>query len=212
MRDPLFFALAALVAGVFVFMAMQPFVERPPRGPLSCGGCVTPEDKTISGEDLHRFMPGNFDGIAIIKTQDTGETVLRISRLAEEVYDNPLSGPHIDIDSDLEYGFEARTIEVVIEARSVGEFGASRFEADYMAKADEESGWRSADPSGKPFDLTAGFQPYTFQYDTPRRGANLGYDYFGIRPLAPDKRRVMEVRSIRFHAITPKTADATPPG
>lgn len=205
MRDTLFFPLAAVVAGAFIVTALQPFVERPPSGPVSCGNCGNKEDKTISGAELHRFLPGNYDGIAVMVSPEGGPPVLRITRLADQIYEDPRSGAHIVLAEDLEYAFESREIEILIEARAVTDFGATQFEADYFAKAEGESGW-------KPFNLTRDFQTYSFKFNAPPRGDTEGYDYLGIRPVAPDKRRVMEVRSVRIHAVGPKTAAPANPG
>lgn len=199
MRDRYFFPLAAVVAGAFILTALQPFVPRPPRGPLSCGGCANVEDVTAAGPELHRFVPGNYDGIAIVETPEG--RILRITGLAEQTYEDPRSGPHIVIAEDLEFAFESRPIEIVIEARAADAAGASNFEAYYYAKPEGESGWRI-------FPLTTAFEEYKFTFNVPARGAVTGYDYLGIRPVVPEKRRVMEVRSIRIHAIGPKTAPA----
>jgi hypothetical protein len=92
---------------------------------------------------------------------------------------------------------ERREIEVIVEARSSGAFAADQFQVDYMAKPGEESGWKT-------FDLTSRFATYSLRYKTPPRGDVSGYDYIGVRPVAPDKRQTMEVRSVRIHALGPK--------
>jgi hypothetical protein len=204
MSDRLFFPMALLIAAAFVFVALDPFAERPPTGPLSGGG-RNAEDVLAAGEELHRFLPGETGGLTF-EPGSAGEGVLlRINRLAEQTYDDPRSGPHLVLAEDLEYAFENREVEVAIEARAAGEFGASQFEAAYMARAGEESGWRT-------FPLTAEFAPYTFVWSVPPRGDSEGYDFIGIRPVAPDKRRSMEVRSIRIRTVgvkgeTPPAAD-----
>ncbi len=197
MRDRYFFPLAAVVAGAFVLTALQPFVPRPPRGPLSCGGCANIEDVTAAGKELHRFVPGNYDGVSIVETPEG--PILRITRLAEETYEDPRSGPHIILAEDLEFAFESRPIEIIIEARAAPDAGADQFEANYFAKSEGESGWQT-------LDLTTEWKTYSFTFETPAYGGTLGYDYLGIRPVVPEKRRVMDVRSIRIHAIGPKTA------
>ena len=201
MRDFMFFPLAAVLAGVFVTMALQPWAERVPSGPVSCGECADPEDRTVDGKDLHRFVPGNYNGLKIVTPPEGGPPVLRITRNAEETYENPQSGPNIVIDSDLEYAFENRPIEVIITARSAGDFPAEKFEANYYARAEDngQSGWKA-------FDLTPEFKPYSFTFETPRYGGVTGYDMLGIRPVAPDKHRVMEVKSVRIHPVGPKKA------
>jgi len=199
MRDRYFFPLAAAVAAAFIFTAMQPFAHRPPRGPLSCGGCANGEDVTVAGDQLYRFVPGNFDGLAIFNPPEGGPPLLRITRLADEVYEDPRSGPHIAIAEDLEFAFESRPIEVIIEARSSGDFAATEFEANYFAKPEGESGWQK-------FVLGREFGLHSFTFNAPPRGDVEGYDYLGIRPVAPDKRRVMEVRSVRIRAAGAKVA------
>lgn len=194
MRDRFFFPLAAILAGAFVLTALQPFVERPPRGPLSAGG-RNAEDVTAAGAELHRFLPGNFDGIEIVDTPE--DPILRITRFADEAYEDPRSGPHIVLAEDLEYAFESRPVEIVIEARAATDAGASQFEANYFAKSEGESGWQK-------FNLTPAWQPYSFAFEVPARVQSEGNDYIGIRPVVPEKRRVMEVRSVRVHAIGPK--------
>ena len=197
MRDHVFFPLAAVLAGAFVLMAMQPWADRPPSGPASCGQCPNPEDKTIAGEELHRFVPGTFNGLQILKPEDGSPPILRITRLESEQYDNPQSGPHVTLAEDLEFAFEGRPIEVIVTARSVGDFAADKFEVDYYAKADGESGWRE-------FPLTREFADYAFTWSTPPRGGVTGYDFLAIRPVAPDKRRTMEVKSVRIRGAGPK--------
>lgn len=201
MSDRMFFSLAALVAGTFVFVALAPYADRPPRGPVSGGG-RNAEDVTVRGEELHRMLPGNFGGLTIETPGGKGDPIVRISRLAEQAYDDPRQGPHIVLAEDLEYAFESRRIEVTIEARSVGEFAASQFEADYLAKVGSESDWQV-------FDLTRDFQPYSFQWKVPSRGLTEGYDYVGVRPVAPDKRRTMEVKSIRVRTLSAKDKPGT---
>jgi hypothetical protein len=196
MQDRYFFPLAAVVAGAFIFTAIQPFADRPPSGPLSAGG-RNAEDVTAQGDELHRFVPGNYNGLQIV--DEPGGKILRITRLATETYEDPRSGPHIVLAEDLEFAFESRPIEVVIEARAADDAGASQFEADYYARAEGESGWRR-------FDLTHEFRSYSFTFDVPSYVGSEGNDYLGIRPVVPDKKRVMEIRSVRFHAVGPKKA------
>jgi hypothetical protein len=199
MRDYMFFPLAGILAGAFVMMALQPWAERVPSGPVSCGRCANPEDRTVEGKELHRFLPGKYNGLKIVTPEGGGAPILRITRSAEEQYQSPESGPHVVIDSDLELVFEDRPIEVIITARSVGDIPADRFEANYFAKSDAEgeSGWIG-------FVLTREFKDYAFTFQAPNRGGVMGYDVLGIRPVAPDKRRTMEVKAVRIHTAGPK--------
>jgi hypothetical protein len=199
MQDRFFFSLSAVVAATFVVIALQPWAERPPSGPVSGGG-RNAEDITIAGEELHRFVPGDFDAIAILTPPEGGDPVLRITLMDDETFDAPRSGPHVVLDSDVEYAFESRPVRVEMVARASGDFGARQFEANYYARPEGESGW-------KPFDLTPEWRTYTFDYEVPKIMDGAGYDYIGIRPVAPEKRSVMELRSLRIHATGPKKID-----
>lgn len=196
MRDRLFFPLAFIVASAFIFMALNPFADRVPSGPMSAGG-GNPEDVTVKDEQLYRFQPGASSSVEIIKPSDDTPMLVRITRQAADDYQDPRSGPHLVLAEDIEYGMENRTIQIDIEARSAGDFAASKFEANYLVKPEFESGWKA-------FDLTHEFQTYSFTYDTPPIGESFGNDFLGIRPVAPDKQRTMEVRSVRIHGVTQK--------
>ena len=197
MRDHLFFPVSAILAAAFVFVGLDPYAERLPSGPVSGGGRDA-QDVTVSGDELNRFIVGETGGATLDLMRPTsGESFLRIDRQASD-YSDPRLGPHLMLAEDLEYALESRPIEVVIEARSVGDFAASQFEANYFAKVDGETGWRT-------FDLTREFQPFVLTFHTPRRGREEGYDYLGIRPVTPDKHRVMDVRSVRVRSTAPKS-------
>ena len=196
MRDRLFFPLAFVLASSFILMALQPFAVRVPTGPMSAGA-GNAEDVTAKDADLHRFQPGNYESLQIIPASGDMPILLRLTRSATDDSQDPRSGPHLILAEDVEYGMEHRQIQIDIEARAAGDFAASKFEANYLAKAENETGWQA-------FDLTTEFQTYTFTFETPPRGEALGYDYVGIRPVAPDKHRTMEVRSVRVHGITAK--------
>jgi hypothetical protein len=196
MRDFVFFPLSGLLAAAIVFAAIDPLAERLPSGPLSGGG-RNAEDVTVSGDELNRFIVGKTTGVSLdlVRSGD-GDAILRIDRKMSE-YRDPRLGPHLVLAEDLEYALESRPIEIVIEARSIGDFAASQFEANYFAKIEGESGWRT-------FNLTREFQPYMLTFHTPKRGQVEGYDYIGVRPVTPDKHRVMELRSVRARATGPK--------
>jgi hypothetical protein len=195
MSDKLFFPLAFLLAAAFVLIAVNPLATRPPTGPVS-GGNRNAEDITVAGQELHRFLPGKLGRIEV-SAPGSAASIVQISRLANQDYDNPVSGPHLVLAEDVEFVLERREIEVIVEARSSGAFAADQFQVDYMAKPGEESGWKT-------FDLTHEFKFYSLRYKTPPYGNVMSYDYLGVRPVAPDKHRTMEVRSVRIHALGPK--------
>lgn len=199
MRDFLFFPLAAALASTFIFVAVDPLASRLPTGPVSGGG-RNAEDVIVQGEELNRFVSGRMAGMNMdVVTPADGKTFLRIDRYSSAQYSDPRFGPHLILAEDVEYAMESRPIEVVIYARWAGDFSASQFEANYFAKTEGESGWHR-------FTLTHEFQPYTFTFYTPRRGRDAGYDYVGIRPVSPEKHRVMDVRSVEIRTMGNKGA------
>ena len=201
MRDVFFLPVAAMLASAFIYVALDPYAERLPSGPVSAGGRDA-SDVTVRDTELHRFILGTQRGTTIdLIRPEGGQAFLRIDRQAGEDYEDPRIGPHLMLAEDLEYALESRPIEIVIEARSVGDFPASEFEANYFAKIEGESGWQT-------FPLTREFAPYTLTFHTPRRGREEGYDYIGIRPVAPDKHRVMDVRSVQIKVAGQRS---TPP-
>lgn len=201
MRDILFFPVAAALASTFIFVALDPYAERLPTGVVSGGGRDA-QDLTVKDTELNRFTVGNIKGMGIqLIRPDGGLPFLRIDRQASADYDDPRLGPHLVLAEDMEVALESRPIEVIIEARSVGETPASAFEANYFAKVEGESGWRQ-------FPLTREFQTYTLSYFTPRRGREEGYDFIGVRPVAPDGLSEMDVRSVRIRSAGDK---GTPP-
>jgi hypothetical protein len=204
MRDVLFFPVAAVLASAFIFVALDPLSERLPTGPVSAGGRDA-NDLTIQENELHRFILGQQSGTTFnLVRPEGGQPFLRIDRQAGQDYEDPRLGPHLMLAEDLEFALESRPIEVVIEARSVGDFAASQFEANYFAKVEGESGWQT-------FTLTREFAPYTLTFHTPRRGREEGYDFIGIRPVSPDKHRVMDVRSVQIRVAGNRAAPPTRP-
>ena len=197
------FPVSASVAAAFRSVELERLAERLPSGPVS-GGAGNALDVTIAGAELNRFIVGETRGATLdLMRPEGGEPLLRIDRAVAD-YADPRLGTHLTLAEDLEYALESRPIEVVIEARSVGDFAASQFEANYFAKLDGQSGWRQ-------FDLTREFQPYTLTFHTPRRGREEGYDYLGIRPVTPDKHRVMDIRSVRIRSTAEKSEPPNSP-
>jgi hypothetical protein len=190
MSDKLFYPAAALLAGLLVFLAIDPLASRPPRGPVSGGGRDA-TDITVAGEELHRFLPGKIGGIVILPATDDSPITLRLQRMANQLYDDPRDGPHLVIAEDVEVALAGKPMEISFEARALGGIAAEQFEANYWATTGSESGWKA-------FSLSTQFQTYSFTWTPPEQAGVLGYDYLGVRPVSPEKRRSMEIRSIRI--------------
>jgi hypothetical protein len=116
MRDHLFFPASAILAAALVFVALDPYAERLPSGPVSGGGRDA-QDVSIAGDELNRFIVGESGGATLDLIQpEGGAAFLRIDRQAGD-YGDPRLGPHLTLAEDLEYALESRPIEVVVEER-----------------------------------------------------------------------------------------------
>ena len=186
--DFAFYPLAVLLAGLMIFLALAPYEDRKPSGPMSgAGGDVS--HLIVSGDDLYRFVAGEAGTIGL---EEIGETVLlRITLRAGEIYDLVSYGPNLPLESDLERQYAGKRIKVTVRARYAGDFPAEFFEANYSTGRTENSGWRR-------FELGPAFQDYSFVYAPPAADAQFGQDYLGVRPVAPEKRRTIEVSRIEF--------------
>lgn len=191
MSDYIFFPITFIVGALCVYIAMQPFAERLPTGPVS-GGSDGAMNIVVDGSDLYRFRTGGPGGIDVLQ-DEAGEPILRVMRRAGETYDDPRMGAHLILAQDVEFAFQSNAVQVEIVARSGQEYGARAFEANYFAKPGAESGWRS-------YELTNEFKTYVLNWRPPRYSGVNGYDYLGVRPEILGKRRAVEIRSIRLSA------------
>ena len=188
--DKAFFPLVALLFLGMITIALEPFVQRKPSGPMSGAGADR-MNLTINGDNLYRFRAGSVGEIELEDADDG--TVLIIDLEAREAYDTPRYGPHLQLDSDLELHYAGRLMEILIEARAASEWGASQMQANYSTGSNGESGWVT-------LPLSTSFETYSFQYQVPDNNGSQEYDYLAIRPVVPDKRRAIEIRSITLKA------------
>ncbi len=194
LSDRWFYALSALLAGGLIFLALEPFTDHKPSGPMSAAGADA-LNLTIDGDNLYRFQAGKVGEIAL--NEETDGVMLRISLEAREAYDTPLYGPHLPLDADIERNYEGRPARITITARSNDQFQASAFEANYTTGSKGESGRIS-------FKLSRDWQDYSFEFDVPRADSGLGNDFIAIRPVVPEKHRTMDVKAIHLKSLGPK--------
>ena len=192
MPDKVFFPLAALLAGLLIFLALDPFSERIPYGPMSAAG-VNVHDMTVEGINLHRFTFGKKGELKVKK--DDGVESLLITLKSEEDYDYPLMGTYLPLDADVEYALQGRRVRITVTARWTGQFPASQFLANYSVGSRGESGWIK-------FDLTPEFQDHSFEYEVPYSNRGLGMDFLAIKPVVPNKERTVEIQKIHFRSLT----------
>jgi hypothetical protein len=196
MTDRIFFPATAAAAGLFALLALQPWSDRPPSGPVSGGGRDA-QDITVEGRELYRLRTGEAGEIRIVSGESGAPVAARLTLMPRAEYAEPQSGPYLTLAEDVELALESRPIEITIVARAVGEFAAERFEANYVARPGVESDWRS-------FALTAEFAPHVMTWTTPPVGGELGYDHLGLRPAPGPERRTMDIQSIRIRAAGPR--------
>ena len=192
MKDRIFFPLALLVAVAMVVLAILPGVGRLPSGAVTGDG--QHYDKiVISGKYLNKVIAG---GDAVTKLQDGpgGRKVLFIEANAGALDNAPELGPHFRLAADLELQFSGFTVRCTVRARPADDHGAMQMQANYSAGRVGESGWQV-------FDLQPGFQDYSFEYNVPLIEGDQGVDYFGVRPVVPDKSRAVVVEQVTFERL-----------
>ena len=194
--DQLFFPIVVLLAVTMVVLALRPFADRKPSGPVSGAGRDA-LNLTIEGDELYRFVAGTVGTLDLVDAEGGNPTLITISLEAREAYDTPLYGPHLVLEADLERNYEGRDLEITVEARSSEEWGASAMEVNYSTGRFGESGWET-------FNLTPDFKSYSFIYEVPHTDSSMGHDYLAIRPVVPEKQRSMTVWSIRLRGIGDK--------
>lgn len=197
MRDYLFYPLALLMVSAIIALSLIPFLGRPPNGPLSVAGNGDRTYLKVEGRDLYRLRTGR---PAIITMKDMGEPPIpeyvTISASHKDMaYFLPELGPHFEIAADLEQHWGGRTLEIIITARAADDAGADQFEVNYASGREEASGWQR-------FALTPEFKSYTLSWEPPEAAlGELGKDYFGIRPVIPEKNRSIDIKSIEFRSF-----------
>ncbi|MEE9381520.1 MAG: hypothetical protein V3V03_08945 [Hyphomonadaceae bacterium] len=190
MNDRLFFPLILILAAAMVFLAMREDPNRLPTGPVGGAdtdyGLVVIEDK-----NLNRILAGGAAEIDLLE-QD-GVKYLQISAAAGVLADDPALGPHFRLAADLETQYAGFNLKVTISAKPAADQGAMAFEANYSAGKAGQSGWQI-------FDLVPDWAEYSFEVRVPQNSGQ-GVDYFGVRPLVPEKTRSVEIRSITFERL-----------
>lgn len=191
MSDRVFFPLMFVIAAILVFVAVRPTGDNLPRGPI--GGADSDYTTiTVEGDQLNRIIAGGEGAMGLVESR--GETVLKIEELAGSQNDNPLKGPHFELDSDLEQAFSDHEVEVILTVRPSERRGAHAFQANYSAGRPGESGWQT-------FDMFPEWREYSFIYSVPEKVGDNAYDYLGLRPIVPEDTRAIEIKRIRFRRI-----------
>ncbi len=192
MSDRVFFPFMFLVGCLLTFLAISPFSTRLPTGAFSAAGRENVRDMTVKGMDLHRMAGGP---VGTIYPIGEGENLtLEIALEEKDAYNEPLYGPYLTLEADIENIYSDKKLRVIITARTANTKPAVEFQTAYVSDAGTDSGWKT-------YVLSQDFQEYAFEYHTPPTGLNVGYDYIAIRPVAETKERRVEIQSIRLQML-----------
>lgn len=192
MKDRIFFPLALLVAAGMVGIAIMPGVGRLPSGAVTGDGKDYSEI-TISGVYLNKVVAGG-DATTRLIDGPGGRKQLYIEVQAGALDEAPELGPHFRLAADMEVQFSGYTVRCTVRARPADTRGALQMQANYSAGRVGESGWQV-------FDLQRGLADFSFEYDVPLAEGDQGVDYFGIRPVVPDKSRALIVEEVKFQRL-----------
>tara|TARA_R110000787_G_scaffold75803_4_gene167720 strand:- start:3970 stop:4581 length:612 start_codon:yes stop_codon:yes gene_type:complete len=198
MRDRFFFPAAFVLVAMLVFLAIRPGIGALPTGPVTGDGTHY-DSITIEDDYLHKVFAGGNAKTELVDGPGK-KSLLLISADVGALRDEPELGPHFRLAADIETQFSGMTVRVTVRARPTDDGGAMQLAANYSAGRVGESGW-------KIFDLKPEFSDFTFDYDVPRIEGDQAVDYFGIRPVVPDKSRGLLVERITFQRIGPWKTD-----
>jgi hypothetical protein len=187
MRDRVFFPLAGLLVLMMVGLALQPGIGRLPTGAVAGDG-INYKRIVIDGSYLNKIIAGGEARTRLLRT-DAGGYVLQIEAEAGMLADAPELGPHFRLAPDIELQLAGKKIRCTVRARPAEDRGAMQMQANYSAGRTGESGWQV-------FNLQPGFADFSFEYKLPPVSGEQGVDYFAIRPVVPEKRRVMLVERV----------------
>ena len=188
MSDRVFFPLMFLIAAAMVLVALQPGADALPKGPVG-GANSDYVTITVEGDQLNRVVAGGEAGLGYIERD--GEKFLKIESYAGFQDDNPVKGPHFELDSDLESVFADHEVEITLTVRPAIRKGAHAFQANYSTGRDGESGWQT-------FDMYPDWRDYSFIYRLPSKKGEVAFDYLGLRPVVPEDMRSIEVKRVKF--------------
>lgn len=192
MRDKIFFPLALLLVVLMVGIALQPGIGRLPTGSVAGDGSNYKKIR-VEGAYLNKVIPGGKAKTQL--TKDTsGKWLLYIEVTAGDLADDPESGPHFQLASDIETQFSGMRVRCTVRMKPAAKQGATQARVNYSAGRIGESGWQT-------FDLRPDFTDFSFVYEVPKHIGDQGYDYFAIRPVVPEKTRAMLVESITFERL-----------
>tara|TARA_R110000787_G_scaffold44093_8_gene108020 strand:+ start:8678 stop:9274 length:597 start_codon:yes stop_codon:yes gene_type:complete len=198
MRDRFFFPAALVVVGLMVFFAIRPAIGALPTGTVTGDG-VHYDKIVVEGNYLHKIYAGGNAKTELVDGPN-GKRVLLIQADAGALRDEPELGPHFRLAADIETQFAGQTVRTTVRARPTDDKGAMQIALNYSAGRVGESGWEI-------FDLKSGFNDFSFDYDVPLIEGDQGVDYFGVRPVVPDKSRELLVERITFERLGPWKKD-----
>ena len=192
MKDRIFFPLALLLAAGMVGLAILPGVGRLPSGAVTGDG-QNYDEITVTGDYLNKIIAGG-DATTRLIDGPGGRKQLYIEAEAGMLDAAPELGPHFRLAADMEVQFSGFTVRCTVRARPADTRGALQIEANYSAGRVGESGWQV-------FDLQRDLQEFSFEYDVPLAEGDQGVDYFGIRPVVPEKSRAVIVDEVKFQRL-----------
>lgn len=192
MKDRIFFPLALLLAAGMVGVAIVPGIGRLPSGTVTGDG-QNYNEITVSGVYLNKVIAGG-DATTRLIEGPNGRKLLYIEAQAGMLDEAPELGPHFRLAADMEVQFSGATVRCTVRARPADTRGALQMELNYSAGRAGDSGWQV-------FDLQPGFEDFSFEYDVPLLEGDQSVDYFGIRPVVPDKSRALIVESVKFERL-----------
>ena len=194
MRDKWFFPAAGGFAALIVIVSLLPGLGNLPSGPVTGNG-KNYDRITVAGDYLNKIVAGG-DAITELVRGEDGQRLLYIEAEAGALRLEADAGPHFKLASDMELQYAGQRIRCTVRVRPADDRGALQVALEYSVGREGDSGWQL-------LDLQPGFSDVSFIYDVPELRGEQGFDYFGIRPVVPQKARAILVERVTFERLGP---------
>lgn len=185
LNDRIFFPLVLLVGVGMVVGALMVGRDAAPTGPIGGASSIDYKIVPIEGENLQRLEGLAFGAVATFEND-----IMTLSTGPRPQPEQVSVGPHFKLAADLENVYSGHTIEIAVEAQAISD---ADLEVNYDTGRQGESGWQR-------FELSEGWQEYSFVYNVPLRvqGSESGFDYIGLRPTSETLPGIVNIRKIEF--------------
>lgn len=190
LKDRFFYPIAVVLIASMIWFALSrakpPHLQRVD---------ICKSGYAFKGEDLIQLVasPGtNYDYFA---SQNTKAAYVKLYSHIPRDKAPASAGVFAPIPSQYAQLFQGKTIRLTIKARLGRKDPLESFDAGYFSLTAGATNWKS-------FDLTDGFQDYSFEFTPSKAAPSEEVDYFGIWPGVEGEQKTMDVETMQIQIIS----------